>query len=88
MAKRTDTDPRKPQVSHGYPWLFTLTAISLALGIGIICLELGEYDFKAEAPAVTATKVAPIPAWDRPARGAAPKPAPPVNNPMQPMDDK
>lgn len=80
MAKRTDPDPRKPQVSHGYPWLLTLTAISLALGVGIICLELNDYDWKAEAPPVTATKVAPIPAWDQPAKGAPP--APPVNNPM------
>ncbi len=83
MANRTDPDPRKQQVSQGYTALLVLTVVSLAIGVGIICLELNEYDFKAEAPAVTATKVAPIPTWDRPVKGAAP----PVNNPMQPMDE-
>jgi hypothetical protein len=85
MARRTELDPRKPSVSQGYTALLVLTAVSLAVGVGIICLELNEYEWKAEAPAVTATKVATIPAWDRPARGAAPKPAP--ANPMQPMDE-
>lgn len=85
MARRTELDPRKPSVSQGYTALLVLTAVSLTVGVGIICLELNEYEWKAEAPAVTATKVATIPAWDQPARGGAAKPAP-VNNPM-PMDE-
>jgi hypothetical protein len=82
MAKQTRPAPPKPQVTPGYFWILLLTCCAAVGGIGLIALEMGEYDWQNEAKVTPAPKVEPL---EPPQKNAAPAPNP---APMDPMGER